>query len=128
MTTAEHRAESGEDRMKIRCASWVCQLVLWGSLLTFLVSMRNDWLVAAVSFLVLLITLGFYVKMCKNSGTRQFVANLNPDMSVQGYMQQLKTTTPVIRFYATCWHVETHYRTVTDYHTDRDGRMYTTKR
>eukprot|EP00752_Nemacystus_decipiens_P011517 g10226.t1 len=114
-TAAEHRKESGEDRMKIRPASWLLQLLLWATFVAFLVFLgagSSGGIGLAIA--VLLVLLYFYVKMCLKSGTRQFVGNLNADMGVQAYMQKLETTAPIIRFTAICWHVETHYRTVTD--------------
>lgn len=114
--------------MKIRPASWTLACVLWGSLLgTVILGLLGNMIVLAC-ILVFLIALYYYAKMCRDSGTRQFVATLKADMGVQEYLQQLQTTTPIIRFNAVCWHIETHYRTVTDYHTDSNGRMYTTKR
>lgn len=145
----QHRAERGEGRMKIRASSWALQLAVWITFLGMLIASGRrraiekhnegaSWydrkdesgasitsVLFTVSFCVSLIG---YCFMCAYSGTRQFVANLNRELNVQHYVQQLRTTVPVVRFTASCYHYETRTRTVTETSTDSNGRTTTTYR
>lgn len=150
-SAGEHRAERGEDRMKIRASSWIVQLCVWVTFLGLLISngrlrairkqnegvsildsdYKDDFgpLISTVLFGVFFaLSLLWYYSMCADSGTRQFVANLNRELNVQSFVQQLRTVVPVIRFDATCYHYETRTRTVADTSTDASGRTTTTYR
>ncbi|CAM9205924.1 unnamed protein product, partial [Ectocarpus fasciculatus] len=50
--------------------------------------------------------------MCKDAGTRQSMASIDRELNVQQYVQQLRTTIPVVTFGATCYHYETRTRSV----------------
>lgn len=148
-SAGEHRAVHGEGRMKVRPMSWAVQLGVWGTFLGIVVSIgryraiqkRNEGLSVFDSgyedntgalrssnafggFFVTSLVLYFF--MCVKAGTRQFVANLNPELNVQHYVQQLRTTAPVVRFGARCYHYETRTRSVPVTTTDAHGRSSTT--
>lgn len=150
-SAGEHRAERGEGRMKIRASSWAVQLGVWitflGMListaryraiekhnegLSFLDSDRKDdsgaFITKTLFVVFFVVFLIWYFFMCAGAGTRQFVANLNRELNVQHYVQQLRTTVPVVRFDATCYHYETRTRTVPETSTDASGRTTTTYR
>lgn len=150
-SAGEQRAERGEGRMKIRASSWAVQLAVWITFLGLLISVaryraiqkhneglsfldsdrKNDsgtFLTSSLFGMFFALFLLWYFFMCAGAGTRQFVANLNRELNVQHYVQQLRTTAPVVRFDASCYHYETRTRTVADTSTDANGRTTTTYR
>ncbi|CAM9911888.1 unnamed protein product [Ectocarpus sp. 12 AP-2014] len=148
-SAGEHRAERGEGRMKIRPMSWLINLAVWAMLLGALISIGryravqkdneglrytdNDYKDADPLSMILFVTFYFvffvwYFGMCKDAGTRQFVANINRELSVQQYVQQLRTTTPVVQFDASCYHYETRTRSVPVTTTSASGHTTTTYR
>lgn len=136
MSAGEHRAERGEGRMKIRPMSWVTQLAVWALLLGTLISLGrfrevqrknkglriyDDDYQDEPSLPLIIFGMFFagtflfvYGPMCLDAGTRHFVANLDQELNVQEYIQQLRASTPVIYFTASCYHYETRTRTVPD--------------
>lgn len=88
---------------------------------------RNDEAVPMILLgFVFLFSLIFYYLMCKDTGTRQFVANIDRELNVQQYVQQLRRTIPAVRFDATCYHNETRTRSVPVTTTDARGNSSTT--
>lgn len=134
MSAGEHRAEHGEDRMKVRPVSWMVQLVVWALLVGMAISVHQFLEIRRENeglsffdedyqdppyirtFLFCALFLGglcAYGNMCKTAGTLQFVANLDRELNVQQYVQQLRTATPVVQFTARCYHTEVRSRRVT---------------
>ena len=145
----EHRASHGEGRMKIRATSWALQLVVWVTFLGIILSIsryraiqkQNEglsffdsgyknaagarmWSFAFGGFFA--VSLVPYFVMCMKAGTRQFVANLNLELNVKRYVEQLQITVPEVRFNARCYHYETRTRSVPVRTTDVHGRSRTT--
>lgn len=147
----EYRAEHGKGCLKIRLWSWVMQLAVWALFLGALISLGryravqkaneglrildDDYKDDGDEFLSLLLfglffvlVYFFYLDMCKDAGTWEFVKNLDRELNVQQYVQQLRTTMPAMRFNASCYHYETRTRTVPHTTTDMNGNSTTTYR
>ncbi|CAN0388033.1 unnamed protein product [Ectocarpus sp. 12 AP-2014] len=71
------------------------------------------------------LSLFFYYQMCVDAGTRKFVANIDRELNVQQYVQQLRIAIPVVRFDATCYHFEPRTRWAPVMSTDANGRVST---
>ena len=58
----------------------------------------------------------------------QYLENLGNVSNSANIVRNLRSSDPVITFHVQCYHYETRYRTVTDYHTDDDGNTRTETR
>lgn len=132
-TVTRHRAEHGEARVKLRFWALVLQIAVWVMFLGLVIAVprhralerkaASSWqyeridtghLAAWLFAIFLPIMYLAYLYFSTQAGTAAFVANVDRELNVQQYVQQLRDAEPKITFNATCFHYESRTRRVGD--------------